>query len=100
MTGERFMHHDARGTRGPYTAVDTDTYGIWYCMVPEGVDVPPGSPVTQSGGMVGCSEFMREHGELLHRVGWASRHALFQGLRPGLHGPVGWERVTPTTPAA
>lgn len=93
MEGKQYMHHDARGVRGPYTAVGTDTNGIWFCMVPEGVEVPPGSPVLQSGGMFGLPDLMRDYGELFHKVGWASRRGLFQGLRPGLSGPVGWVPV-------
>jgi hypothetical protein len=81
----QFMHHDARGIVGPYTAVHAE--GPWYAMVPEGVNVPAGSPVLQSGGFVGLRAFMEG------QVGWASETSLFRGLRPGLHGQVGWVPV-------
>jgi hypothetical protein len=84
----QFMHHDARGIVGPYTAVHAE--GPWYAMAPEGVDVQPGSPVLQSGGFVGLRALMEEYGELFGQVGWASETSLFRGLRPGLHGEVGW----------
>jgi hypothetical protein len=87
----QFMHHDARGIVGPYTAVHAE--GPWYAMVPEGVNVPAGSPILQSGAIVDLRPFLEEYGELLSRVGWASETSLFRGLRPGLHGKVGWVSV-------
>ena len=89
MNGLRYTHTDRDGReRGPYTA--THAEGPWYCMVPDGVEVPPGSPVLQSGGFVGLIAFMKEHGELLHKVGWASQKSLLAG--PDERG-VGWERA-------
>jgi len=87
--GRQYMHHDARGERGPYTA--THAEGPWYCMVPEGVEVPPGSPVLQSGGFVGLRAFMEEYGELLHQVGWASQKSLLAGRD---HRGYGWVPVS------
>ena len=83
----QFVHHDRGGRRGPYTAVHAE--GPWYCMVPEGLDVPPGSMLLRSGGVMFAKAVVDEHLETLRRVGWASERSLRMGVRDG----VGWEQV-------
>jgi len=92
MVGRRFMFHDVRGVRGPYIAHRTDS-PTYFCMVPEGLEIPGDSPIFQQGGFVGLKELMRDHRETLHQVGWASVRSLREGLRPGLKGEVGWTPV-------
>jgi hypothetical protein len=83
MEGIRYMHHDARGERGPYTAVHA--FGPWYCMVPEGVAIPEGSSVLSSHGQVPAEEL-----HLFGKVGWASDRSLRNNC--DARG-VGWEQV-------
>lgn len=73
MNGTKYMHHDARGERGPYTA--KHALGPWYCMVPEGVIVPSDSAILTSNGTVDD-----EARELFGKVGWASDRSLRNGL--------------------
>lgn len=62
----QFMHHDARGIVGPYTAVPLMVGNqTWFKLTREGCDRPA----------------------------YASARSLALGLRPGLHGKVGWVPV-------
>jgi len=84
MNGTKYMHHDARGERGPYTA--KHALGPWYCMVPEGVHVSDDSPVLQYG----AGRVPEQDRELYGQVGWASDRSLRNGRDSR---GIGWEQV-------
>jgi len=83
MDGRQFMHHDARGQRGPYTARRAE--GPWFAMVPEGLEITP-EEWTQISSR-------RMWDPMPVHLAWASERSLREGLRPGLRGPVGWTPV-------